>query len=88
MTPEEIKAELRECLRLQTELEAKRDELIGHFKRIIEDARGDRRRIIVEIDGEIYELGRQDLTQQTIELGRKHRGFFSEYRLIKLGKPI
>ena len=88
MTNDEIVAELAECLRLQTELEARRDELIGRFKRVLEVAEHHRRRVIAQIDGELYELGRVDLTAQTLDAARKHGGFFTEYRLIKLGKPI
>jgi predicted transcriptional regulator len=88
MTNEEIHAELAECLRLQTELEARRDELTGRFKRILEATRENRQRLITTIDGELYELGRADLVNQTVDAARKHGGFFTEYRLIKLGKPI
>jgi hypothetical protein len=88
MTKEEIQAELAEYLRLQTELGARRDDLTGRLKRIIEAIHGDRHRVTTQIDGELYELGRADLTAQTIDSARKHGGFYSEYRLIKLGKPI
>lgn len=88
MTNDEIQAELAECLRLQTELEARREELIGRFKRVLEAADHHRRRIITQIDGELYELGRVDLTTATLDSARKHGGFFTQYRLIKLGKPI
>lgn len=62
MTNEEIQAELAECLRLQVELEARRDDLTGRFKRILEATDGNRQRVITQIDGELYELGRADLT--------------------------
>lgn len=88
MINEEIQAELAECLRLQTQLEALRDDLTGRFKRVIEATRDCRQWIITAIDGELYELGRTDLMAHTLDSARKHGGFFSEYRLIKLGKPI
>lgn len=92
MTSEEIQAELRACLVLQTELAAKRDELTARYKAIIEEQRkaGNEGRIITTIDGEIYELQRRDWgdTQEVIEQARKFGGFYSEYRLMKIGKPI
>jgi hypothetical protein len=87
MTDEEIQAELTECLRLQTELEARRDDLTGRFKRVVEATRH-QRRVIAQVGSELYELARVDLTAETLEAGRKHGGFFTEYRLIKLGRPI
>jgi len=51
MTPQEIQAELKECLRLQTELETLRDSLTAKFKHILTKARrGGQQRIITEID--------------------------------------
>ena len=87
MTDDEIQAELTECLRLQRELEARRDDLTVRFERILEATRH-QRRVIAQIEGELYELGRTDLTAEALKVARKHGGFYSEYRLIRLGKPI
>jgi hypothetical protein len=41
------------------------------------------------IDGEIYQLKRSDFeTEDAIAAARKHGGFYSMYRLVKVGKPI
>jgi hypothetical protein len=91
MSPEEIQSELRECLKLQEELAARRDELTRKFKAILEleRARGNNGRVIADIDGEIYELGRRDdSVQDEVVDARKFGGFYAQYRLIKLGRPI
>lgn len=76
MTNEEIQAELAECLRLQTELAARRDDLTGRFKRVVEATRDRKQRVITQIDGELYELGRVDLSGEITDSARKHGGFF------------
>lgn len=48
-----------------------------------------REQLTVEIDGEVYQLKRKDFeTEDAIESARKHGGFYSQYRLVKIGKPI
>jgi hypothetical protein len=48
-----------------------------------------RERLTVDIDGEIYQLKRCDFeTEDAIASARKHGGFYSMYRLVKVGKPI
>jgi hypothetical protein len=91
MTTEEIKAELRVCLALQNELYAKADELTGRYKKVLEAWKHlkEREHLTVEIEGEFYQLKRYDFeTQDVIESGRKHGGFYGQYRLIKIGKPL
>jgi hypothetical protein len=91
MSPEEIKAELRSCLALQNEIAGKTDELTERYKQVLLawDQLKKREQLTVEIDGEIYQLKRKDFeTQDAIESARKHGGFYSQYRLVKIGKPI
>jgi hypothetical protein len=92
MTPQEINAELRACLALQEELYAGTDELTQRFKTVLlawEELKKTQP-LLAEIDGEFYQLKRYDFedTQDTIQSARKHGGFYSMYRLIKIGKPI
>lgn len=90
MTTEEIKAELRICLELQEELYLKVDELTGRYKAVVlawEELK-EPGRPIVDIDGELYQLKRHDFDEDAIESARKHGGFYSMYRLIKIGKPL
>lgn len=77
--------ELKQCLALQTEIDQKLDQLFTMTKKILRAAEG---RVITEIDGELYELTRASHTTQAVESCRKHGGFFCEYRLIRLPKPI
>jgi predicted transcriptional regulator len=84
--------ELRECLQLQTEIQAKRDELTRRFKAIIEAERaaGNQGGIVTMIDGSVYELRRRDLkdVRESIDSARKFGGFYHQYALVLLGKPI
>jgi hypothetical protein len=78
--------DFRAILALQQELDAKRDELITQIKAVLESERAKgSHRIIVDLDGEIYELTKRDVI---IELCRKHGGFYHDYRLVRLGKPL
>ena len=78
---QELKEELKACLQLQQEIEAK---LATRYKAILETAGN--QRVIVELDGNFYELKTDD--QSEMRLGRKLKGFYAQYRLISLGKPI
>ena len=91
MSPEEIKAELVGCLALQDELYAKADELARRYKQVLIawDHLNKNEELTVDIDGEIYQLKRSDFeTEEAIASARKYGGFYSMYRLVKLGKPI
>jgi hypothetical protein len=91
LTPEEIKTELRLCLALQNELYAKADELTGRYKQVLFawEHLKKHQYLTVEIDGEFYQLKRHDFeTEDAIKSAGKHGGFYSMYRLIKIGKPI
>ena len=88
MTEDEIQSELTECLKLQQELETREDELVTRFKRILEACKDSPNRILVKIEGEVYQLQRLNLTQDAIESARKHGGFYSQYRLAKLGARL
>lgn len=83
-----LKEELTDCLRLQRELEAKQKELALRFKAILETEEAKQKRIIVEIDGDFYELKPSDETAAAMESARKLGGFYGRYRLVSMGKPI
>lgn len=74
----------RELLRLQKEIEERRDQFIDLVKSIEER---NERRVIAEIDGEIFELRKLGEQEQIMGLCRKHKGFFHDYRVICLGPP-
>jgi hypothetical protein len=84
---EEIKA----LLTLQQEIDDKVDEFITRIKAVLaseRDGKG-KHRIIAELDGgEIVELVKTSLETQVIDMGRKHHGFFHDYRFVRLGKPL
>jgi hemin uptake protein HemP len=85
-----MRQELERRLHLQEEIDVKLDDLLSSFRRVIEEnrkVRGDHR-IIVELGGDLYELGPANETFQAIDSCRKHNGFFRKYRLSKLGKAI
>jgi len=86
---EEIKA----LLALQQQIDGMLDQFITRVKAILDSERDDKskqlkQRIIAEIDGEIYELVKISFGTQAVDLSRKHRGFFHDYRIVKLGKPM
>jgi hypothetical protein len=77
--------QFRAILKLQEEIDAKIDQYVELIKHIDDREKGFP---LVELNGEIYQLRKTDLDAQTLEAGRKHRGFFLDYRLVKLGKPV
>jgi hypothetical protein len=77
--------ELRAILALQNEIDQKLDELIPRIKKLMDEHKG---RIVVRIEGELYELARIDAQSQAMVSAKKHRGFFCQYRLVKLPEPI
>jgi hypothetical protein len=79
-----IEQHFRAMLKLQQEIDEKIDQFIELVKATPERAD---RRVITELDGKIYELCKVDQTEQAIALGRKHKGFFHDYRIICLGEP-
>jgi len=84
---ESLEQRFRVILTLQQDIDAKIDELIRRVKSILateRDAKGGRR-LIVELDGELYELTKQD---RVIALAQKYHGFYHDYRLVHLGKAI
>jgi hypothetical protein len=80
------KEELAECLRLQNELDDKSDELVKRFKKVVEAHRHEH--VIVDLDGTLYELREVKHDQEAIRFGRRHKGFWFDYRLEKLAKTI
>lgn len=78
--------EFRAILELQQELDGKLDEFISRVK-ALKTRLGDGH-LIADLDGEIYELRKVSLDTQTIDSCRKHRGFYHDYRLVLLGKPL
>jgi hypothetical protein len=92
MTPEEIKAELAACLKLQNELSDKTDELTARYKAILDACdQINMRPVVVEIEGTIYRLERRDdlvPMNEQLRVARKHGGFYAGYRLVKMGKPL
>jgi predicted nucleic-acid-binding protein len=84
-----IQEEFKALLKLELEIDAKIDEFIERVKVLLKserDAKG-KARLIVELDGEIFELRKIDQTQEAIDLCRKHNGFFHDYRIVSLGRP-
>lgn len=75
----------RAMLALQQEIDEKVDQFIELVKAIPERHQ---RRVIVELDGLIYELRKVSESTQVTELCHKHGGFLHDYRLICLGKPL
>jgi hypothetical protein len=71
---------------LQEEIDAKIDEFIELVKTINQDHQ--RNYALVELKGEIYQLRKVDYMSEAMTLCRKHRGFFHDYRLVKLGKAV
>jgi hypothetical protein len=92
MSPDEIITELRACLALQNEIADKHLELATRYKAILEAerAKGNKQTIAVRIDGEIYHLVRLDAAtdqqREALQIGRKLKGFYGGYRLVKSGK--
>jgi uncharacterized membrane-anchored protein YjiN (DUF445 family) len=90
MTNETEKSNERErliaCLALQEEIDTLLDQLVKHLKNI-SDAHPNEA-IVVEINGVIYKLSRESWSREAARLTRRHHGFWFEYRLIPLGKPI
>lgn len=81
--------EIRVILALQQEVDTKQAELITRIKAVLQSEREKgNQRIIYDLDGEIYELTKVDETIQAIDSARKHGGFYFDYRLVRLGKPI
>ncbi len=78
--------EFRAILELQQELDAKLDEFISRVK-AFKTRLGDGH-LIADLDGEIYELRKVSLDSQAIASCRKHGGFYHDYRLVHLGKPL
>ena len=74
---------------LQSELQARRNELTAGFTVIIDHSKH-KQPIITNIDGEMYELTGQDYEHlgETLESARRFGGFSAGYRLVKIGKPI
>jgi hypothetical protein len=85
-----IREEFRAILALQQEIDAKHDELIVRIKAVLESERDakSKARLIVELDGEIFELKKVDETARIMDLCRKHDGFFHTYRIVSLGRPV
>jgi hypothetical protein len=77
-----IEERFRTLLKLQQEIDEKVDQFIELVKEL-----DTTRRIIVELDGMIYELRKLDEMTQVMNLCRKHKGFLHDYRVICLGKP-
>ena len=85
--------ELRACLALQDEIDAKTRELRLRYKAVLEEQRekGNQHNVTVEIDGSLYVLDREnnsakwhrEVMKATHELG----GFYF-YRLTKVAEPI
>jgi hypothetical protein len=80
------KEQLIECLRLQEELDEKIDKLISQYKVILDAHKN--QRVIVDIDGTLFELTKKRYEAEAMRLGRRHRGFYFDYRLEPLGKPL
>jgi hypothetical protein len=77
-----IEERFRTLLKLQQEIDEKVDQFIELVKEL-----DTTRRIIVELDGMIYELRKVDEMTQVMNLCRKHKGFLHDYRVICLGRP-
>jgi hypothetical protein len=75
--------QFRALLKLQEEIDAKIDQFIELVKQF-----DDRGTVMVELDGEIYQLRKVDEMTQIMGLCHKHKGFLHDYRLVKLGKPV
>jgi hypothetical protein len=73
----------RTLLKLQEEIDEKIDQYVALLKQI-----DDRGTVMVELDGEIWQLRKVDYDSEAMRLGRKYRGFYHDYRLVKLGKPV
>lgn len=80
------KEQLTECLRLQQELDEKIDKLISQYKTIL--AAHENQRVIVDIDGTLFELTKKRYEAEAMRLARRQRGFYFDYRLEPLGKPL
>jgi hypothetical protein len=78
--------ELVQCLRLQEEIDAKLDELVKRFKAVSRAHPNEE--VVIEINGILYKLGRPTWEQEASRLGRRHGGFWFDFRLVPLGKPI
>ena len=88
----EMTEELRACLALQNEIASKQQELRRRFKAIIEGerARGNRGKLSVIIDGQVYILERRsgaDYQMDEIEQARRLGGFW-DYQLVPVGKLV
>jgi len=88
----EMAEELRACLALQNEIASKQQELRRRFKAIIEGerARGNRGKLSVIIDGQVYILERRsgaDYQMDEIEQARR-LGSFWDYQLKLIGAPV
>jgi hypothetical protein len=70
-------------LKLQHEI----DEKVDQFIELVKGVDRASHRVIVELDGMIYELRKVDETTQVMNLCRKHKGFLHDYRVICLGRP-
>ena len=84
--------ELKACLALQDEIDAKTMELRRRYKAIVEEHRKTSdRTLFVEIDSETYELKREDSAtkehREAIRTARELGGFWL-YRLFKRGKIV
>ena len=91
MEDKELLEELKSCLALQQEIDAKTLELRSRYKTIVEARRGESGHVCVEIDGQIYELKREDFAaafdSEAMRTARELKGFYL-YRLFKVGKTI
>jgi hypothetical protein len=89
----EVSEELRQCLALQKEIDAKTMELRRRFRDVLEAerAKGNVQTIFVELDGQMYSLEREDQrrdpTSEAIQTARELGGFYM-YRLFKAGRTI
>ena len=90
MSDDELVKELKSCLELQNEIDAKTLELRKRYKTIVE-AHIDIGTVYVEIEDDTYALERSTLEQDehrdAMDTARKLKGFYL-YRLVKKGKTI
>jgi hypothetical protein len=91
MEEKDLIEELKSCLALQEEIDAKTLALRTRYKAIVEARRKEPGNLFVEIGGEMYELKREDAAEESyreaMRTAREIKGFYL-YRLFKTGKTI
>jgi hypothetical protein len=85
--------ELSACLALQKEIDEKTLELRKRFKAVLEAerSRGNKDHLMVEIDGALYVLEREDNSKKWLREASKaprELGGFYFYRLFKVAKHV